>query len=138
MRHIVTGGDLQAARQDAAAVFLNVDDNATVEKVHIGIPSEPDDFVQRAISAGHPRSLKQHLDPQVKNMIHANFVADPSIVAKKRADFFKKYVKRASELAGQEEELRSRMPQHVLELVDNKRVVLWKEILSDYGYPDVN
>ena len=82
--------------------------------------------------------MKQHLDPQVKNMIHANFVADPSIVAKKRADFFKKYVKRASELAGQEEELRSRMPQHVLELVDNKRVVLWKEILSDYGYPDVN
>ena len=65
-------------------------------------------------------------------------VADPSIVAKNRADFFKKYVKRASELAGQEEELRSRMPQHVLELVDNKRVVLWKEILSDYGYPDVN
>ena len=71
-------------------------------------------------------------------MIHANFVADPSIVAKKRADFFKKYVKRASELAGQEEELRSKMPQHVLELVGNKRLVLWKEILSDYGYPDVN
>ena len=137
-RHIVTGGDLQAARQDAAAVFLNVDDNSTVEKIHIGIPSEPDDFVQRAITAGHPRSLEQHLDPQIKSMIHANFVADPSIVAKKRADFFRKYVKRASELSKQEEELRSKMPQHVLELVGNKRLVLWKEILNDYGYPDVN
>ena len=120
-RHIVTGGDLQADRQDATAVFLDVDDNSTVEKIHIGIPSEPDDFVQRAIAAGHPRSLEQHLDPQVKSMIHANFVADPSIVAKKRADFFRKYVKRASELSRQEEELRSKMPQHVLELVGNKR-----------------
>ena len=51
-RHIVTGGDLHAARQDATAVFLNVDDNATVEKVHIGIPSEPDDFVQEQFQLG--------------------------------------------------------------------------------------
>ena len=45
-------GDLHAARQDATAVFLNVDDNATVEKVHIGIPGEPDDFVQEQFQLG--------------------------------------------------------------------------------------
>jgi hypothetical protein len=81
-RHIVTGGDPQAARQDATAVFIEVDDNSTVEKIHIGIPSEPDDFIQRAVAAGRPRSLEQYLDPQIKSMIHANFTAEPSIVAK--------------------------------------------------------
>ena len=71
-------------------------------------------------------------------MIHANFTAEPSVVAKKRVNFFKKYVQRASELSDQEKELRRKMPQHVLKLVGNKRLILWKEILSDYGYPDTN
>ena len=44
----------------------------------------------------------------------------------------------ASELSDQEKELRRKMPQHVLKLVGNKRLILWKEILSDYGYPDTN
>ena len=59
-RHIVTGGDLQAARQAATAVFLDIDEHSTVEKIHIGIPSEPDDIVQKAVAAGHPRSLEQY------------------------------------------------------------------------------
>ena len=93
-RHVVKGGDLQAARQaarqDATVVFLNVDDNSTL--------------------GCHPRSLEQQLDPQVKRMINVSFVTEPSIVAKKRADFFTEYVRLASELSSQVEELMGKMP----------------------------
>ena len=137
-RHFVTWGDLQAARQENNAIFLEVTEGATVEKIHIGVPSGPDDFVKRAIAAGHPRSLEQYIDPQVKQMIQANFIDEPAAVAMKRVAFFKKYVKRAAELTEEEEALRAKMPPHVLQLVGNKRLALWREILLDYGYPDTS
>ena len=110
------------------AIFLEVTEGATVEKVHIGVPSGPDDFVKRAIAAGHPRSLEQYIDPQVKQMIQANFIDEPAAVAMKRVAFFKKYVKRAAELTEEEKALRAKMPPHVLQLVGNKRLALWREI----------
>ena len=45
-------------------------------------------------------------------------------------------VKRASGLKDDEDKLRPTMPEHVRQLVVDKRLVLWKEILSDCGYPD--
>jgi len=41
------------------AVVLQVTTNAAVEKVSVGVPSDPDAFIERAIAAGHPRSLDQ-------------------------------------------------------------------------------
>ena len=69
-------------------------------------------------------------------MISANFVEQPADLAKKRVNFFKKYLRRAAELKGEEDKLRSEMQPHVRQLVGNKRLALWREILLDYGYPD--
>ena len=90
----------------------------------------------RAIEAGHPRNLDQYVDPQIKDMFEANFKAAPAELAKKRVEFFKKYLERATEPKPEEDKLRAKMPEHVLDLVGNKRLVLWKEILTDLGYPD--
>eukprot|EP00435_Cladocopium_sp_Y103_P057030 s1087_g19.t1 len=107
-----------------------------MEKIFIGVPSSPDEFIQRALLAGHPRNLDQYVDPQVEQMLHSNFVDEPSKLAKHRIEFFKKYLGRAQELSVQEETLREGMPPHVRALVGDKRLLLWREILSDLGYPD--
>ena len=43
----------------------------------LGIPREPWDFVQRAVIAGHPRSLAIHLSGDVKEMLKQNFSDEP-------------------------------------------------------------
>ena len=140
-RHVVTWGVFQSAHEagfDDKTVVLQVTPQNSVEKVHVGVPSDPDTFLERAISAGHPRSLDQYVDPQIKDMIFSNFVGEPVELAKRRIGFFKHYLQRASELSSEEERLRASMPEHVKKLVGNKRLVLWREMLSDYGYPDTN
>lgn len=60
-RRIVTRGESQAAHSGDAHVFLlDLGQSEMIEKVHIGVPSEPDVFIQRALEAGHPRSLDQY------------------------------------------------------------------------------
>ena len=138
-RRIVTRGESQAAHSGDSNIFLlDLGHSEMIEKVHIGVPSEPDVFIQRAMEAGHPRSLDQYMDPQMEAMLNANFLEEPAAVAKRRIDFFHKYLRRAKELHAQEEELRLGMPEHVRNLVGGKRLLLWKEILTDYGYPDTN
>lgn len=136
-RHVITWGEFQSMHSDSdTAVVLQVTTNAAVEKVSVGVPSDPDAFIERAIAAGHPRSLDQFVDPQIESMIKENFVEEPASLAAKRVAFFKKYLRRAKELRGEEEKLRASMPPHVLALVGNKRLALWKEVLNDLDYPD--
>ena len=105
------GGDFQSTQlKDGKDVVLNVTALFAVEKVTIGIPSDPEQFIERAIAAGHPRNLDQFVDPQVKSLIHANFVEEPAELAKERVAFFKKYLKRASELRHEEEAMGQRCP----------------------------
>ena len=117
--------------------FLSLGNADIVENVQVGIPSEPDEFIERAILAGHPRSLDQYSDPKIEDMLHANFVGAPADLAKSRFNFFNKYLKRANELAAAESELRKSMPEQVRAPVGGKRLLLLKEILSDLIYPDV-
>lgn len=124
-RHVLTWGEFQSMHaNNNTAVLLQVTPNAAVEKVNVGVPSDPDAFIERAIAAGHPRSLDQFLDPQIESTIRENFVEEPATLAAKRVAFFKKYLKRAKELKGEEDKLRSAMPPHVLALVGNKRLAL--------------
>ena len=132
-RRLLKRGDIQATEDQ---IFLELGNAENIEKSCIGVPTEPDEFIQRAIKAGHPRSLDQFLDPIIANMLKANFIDDPSVLAKKRCDFFKKYLKRAVALNAGEEDLRKNMPPYVRELVGNKRLLLWEEMLNDIGYPD--
>jgi hypothetical protein len=87
-RCIVTRGESQAAHSGDPNVFLlDLGQSDIIEKVHIGVPSEPDVFIQRALEAGHPRSLDQYIDPQMEAMLNANFLEEPAALAKRRIDF---------------------------------------------------
>lgn len=53
-----------------------------------------------------------------------------------RAVFFKKWLKRAFELRGEEAVLHESLPPHLQALLKGKRLLLWKELLVEFGYPD--
>eukprot|EP00435_Cladocopium_sp_Y103_P018208 s4375_g4.t1 len=71
-----------------------------------GIPSTPDEFVQRALQAGHPRDLMDQVCEIFKEAILSNFHRPPHVVVKERVEFLKKYTKLASELKAEELKLR--------------------------------
>eukprot|EP00435_Cladocopium_sp_Y103_P030607 s1997_g7.t1 len=107
-----------------------------VELCWVGIPSEPEEFVNRALRAGHPRSLDVHVDEAMQAVVRLNLVEPPFILAKKRVEYIKKWTSRAAELKEQESKLRDSMPEHVRRVLGNKRLVLMGEMLEDLGYPD--
>ncbi|CAE7366831.1 unnamed protein product, partial [Symbiodinium sp. KB8] len=107
-----------------------------VELVSVGIPCEPPEFVKRALACGHPRNLELHLEPEVNEAIHANFIADPFELASFRIAFVKKWSARARELQKDEDELHGSMPDYLAQVLKGKRILLLKEMMTAAGCSD--
>ena len=54
-----------------------------------------------------------------------------------RNKWFEKWEARAKQLEPEELELQSSMPEHLRNILKPKRLLLWKEMLSDIGYKDM-
>ena len=102
-----------------------------VEACTIGVPSGPEDFVRRAVAAGHPRSLDGFVDEVVKEAAMENFHRAPYELAKKR-----RWNQRALELAESEKQYKQSLPAHCSVALEGKRLLLFKEMLQEIGYPD--
>ena len=101
-----------------------------------GIPREPWDFVAQAVKAGHPRSMALHLNPEVIEMLKTNFALPPHVVVKERAQFCKFWTQRCSELEEEERAFHENMEPHLRLVLQGKRLLLFKEMLAAYDYPD--
>ncbi len=108
----------------------------TFEVLSIGIPRDPMDFVEKAVKAGHPRSMSVHLPTVVQDMLRENFELSPLVLTKKRTAFFWKWTKRAKELSAEEIKYKSSLPSHLQSLHRRKKLLLWAEILESLEYPD--
>lgn len=51
---------------------------AEIEVVTIGVPREPEDVLERAIKAGHPRSVAIHLSERLKTVSERTFLGSPT------------------------------------------------------------
>ena len=56
---------------------------------------------------------------------------------KARAEWFARWTSRAKVLAKDESELKASMVDHVARILQPKRLLLWREILAELGYPDI-
>ena len=137
---LLTRGKIRVEGEGFSHHFLanskELPDDAMVEMCWIGLPSDPDDFVQRALRAGHPRGMDVHVDASMASVVKANLVDPPFCLAKKRVEFMKRWTARAKDFKLEEEKFRERMPEHVRSVLGDKRLVLFKEILDDLKYPD--
>ena len=114
-----------------------LDESSTCERVVIGVPREPIDFLERAVKAGHPRSVAINLPPDLCNVMDWNRTADAYDIYKHRIEFVKLWSHRAAELKAEDERMLERAPQHLRHLLRGKRLAVWQSMLEHYAYPDV-
>ena len=79
----------------------------------MGVPSNPINFLRRAVAAGHPRGMEMFLGEAVDQALRDNFLNEPFSVAKKRIDFFKRWNERARLLQPREDELHAKLPPYL-------------------------
>ena len=115
---------------------IELETEVRAELCTLGIPREPWDFVEKAVAAGHPRSLAVHLSSEVMRMLQENFAEEPYKVIKERAIFLKRWSARCKELEVEEKKLHDSLSDHQRDVLVGKRLLLFKEILVDLQYPD--
>ena len=102
----------------------------------IGMPGDPETFLERAFKAGHPRSLDGMVNELVDEVAKKNFHGDMFELASMRINFFKHWSARAKELESKQCEMLKSAPAHAAKVLAGKRVALLQEILESIDYPD--
>ena len=140
-RKLVKWGEVRVDDVDGKS-FVNSNNGQQscdiVEKISFGIPREPDDFVQQAIKAGHPRFLDFKSIKAIDDLLSFNLRNDSSKILERRAAWLRKWTNRAKELMEDERALHSSLPHHCAAVLAGKRLLLFGEMLTDISYPDVN
>ena len=101
-----------------------------------GIPRSPEEFVKAAVNAGHPCRNDFMLPPPLASAIDRNASESSESLARSRAVFFKKWIARSKELEDSEAAFKKSMAPHVSSILAPKKLLLWKELMEEYGYPD--
>ena len=108
----------------------------TAEIVWVGIPREPEDFLEKAVSAGHPKSLLDfEVDPQVSLLID-NLLESQTRCPDKGPEALKVWSDRREQLRAAEAESRKTWPVHVAQVLGDKATVLLNELLHKFDFPD--
>ena len=136
-RHLERGFDrdvfLAKAGAQVAGPLVNGD---SFEVITIGIPWEPQQFIEEAIRIGHPRFLLARVHQDTSQAIDRLLCSAPKLTGE-RANFLKRWSNRAVELKDDEMALHRSLPEHLQTVLKGKRLLLWKEILEDLSYSDV-
>ena len=114
----------------------NPDVNKTGE-YFFGVYRTCEQFVHEAVSAGHPVGKSAKLPEALQSAV--DIVAAHSMyeVAKHRHDTLAYWLSRAKALGTEEAALHESLPESLRSILSPKRLLLWKEMLEFYSYPDV-
>jgi len=111
-------------------------DEQVVTVSQFGIPRSPEDFCSRAVACGHPRGMSLHLPEVVTQVLEDNLTMPPAELALIRCRHLTKWTLRAKQLADEEAKFKLAMPEHLRALLQNKRLLVLREMLEELGYPD--
>ena len=134
-RKLVKWGDMRVCSYDECLV-TGMNDDDKVEKIMVGVPREPIDFVAAAIKAGHPRFLDYKSIDSIDNLVQRNIDIDAVSLVRDRLAYLRRWTKRAAELKQEESELHSKLDPHCKAVLRGKRLLLFGEMLKDIKYPD--
>ena len=101
-----------------------------------GVPHSEAEFVEAAVKAGHPSSFREALPDVLQKAVKLNETMDDADLAKMRTHWIRKWAKRAEQLAPEEEELKKTLHPSCRAILEPKRLLLYKEILTECNYPD--
>ncbi|CAE7037193.1 unnamed protein product [Symbiodinium sp. CCMP2592] len=103
-----------------------------------GIPFSPSEFVDCAVAAGHPSFLEANLPQELQEAITASSKMTPKSLASHRLRVLKEWSRRAKDLEKDEKAFKSSLHPEVLPILSPKRLLLFKSLLQEYGYPDLD
>ena len=131
-------GEKQLNVEADSPMLWKADDTAPflAEVCTVGIPREPWDFLEKAVEAGHPRTLAVHLNDEVTQVLRENFEGEPHLLVKQRAAFLMRWTSRCKELEKEEANLHAALQPHLRQVLQGKRLKVFQEMLNSLGYPD--
>ena len=95
------------------------------------------EFVEAAVAAGHPIGKEATLPPALKHAVE--FISSHTMheVAVERHRTLSHWLDRAKALGAAEKSLHDRLPESLKQILSPKRLLLWREMMEFYGYPDM-
>jgi len=107
------------------------------KKVKLGFYHSPEQFLQKALQAGHPMDTTEHLEGVVKESLDFNLRCPQHLVELERKKNMLQAKLMAAQLEGKERVLHEGMPESLRKVLDGKRLLLWRSLLEKYGYDDL-
>ena len=129
--------EIRAMKMDAEFACA-IPENTEFDVVKFfGVQWEPEEFVCKAMEAKHPYDISKSI-PDVLLKVVEFLCATPDLeVSKTRLKFLYRWSKRARELKAEEDQLKANMDPEVAAAVQDKRILVFGEILRELNYPDV-
>ena len=107
-----------------------------LKRLTFGIYRSCDQFISCATNAGHPVGREARLPAALREAIDFLEMHTAKQVTAHRLGELKHWLSRARELAEEEALFHASLPKSLKEILAPKRLLLWKEMLVHYGYPD--
>ena len=95
-------------------------------------------MVQTTKCIEHPLDKQIPLPDSLLRAIATVVQLGPQQVAKRRAQHCANILKRIKELEGDERGLHSKLDPQVASVLKGKNILIWKELLQQTGYPDMD
>ena len=113
------------------------DKNSNCNDYHFGIFRSPKEFVDEAVKVGHPINNACVLPKVLKDAVQLSRHCSPSELAAKRLETLKFWLDKARLLKDDETILHKDLPAPLARILQPKRLLLFKEMLRHYDYPDL-
>ncbi|CAE7469829.1 unnamed protein product, partial [Symbiodinium microadriaticum] len=107
-------------------------------RVVVGIPWTPEEFIEQAIHAKHPRHILDGIPDETKSAVDQLASLSLGEIGAHRTEALRKWIGRARELEEREEANCESMPPHCAKVLGRKRLVLFEEMLSECGHEDTS
>ena len=107
-----------------------------VRTITIGIPWPPEEFVAKACSSAHPGNIVSGVPTVLQEVIQKNAAESPASLGQFRTAALRHWASRARELSREESDYKSGLPPHCRQVLSNKKMCLFKELLSECGHGD--
>eukprot|EP00435_Cladocopium_sp_Y103_P050486 s403_g15.t1 len=97
-----------------------------------------DEFISDAVTVGHPIGNEARLPTALADALEFVRSTPMHEVAKHRCSALSYWLERGTALQDSETALHETMPKDLKDILAPKRLLLWKEMLDHYGYPDTD
>ena len=117
---------------------LEMPSKEKMAKVVIGVYRTPEQFVADAMAVGHPSLLSSLLPSELLEAVQAIHRRGEGDVARSRTAVLRMWLQWVSELGPAEEELKTSMPSFRCEVLQSKRLLVFRRMLEAIQHEDVS